>query len=117
MRELANPAPLRPAAQPAVTEDSRNLRRDIWLICTPRWRLSGRRPFRPRFLKAPKPRLNPVEKRTESGVATSAQFVQVNLWIPYLGGLHQFIPGDFASVVAAERAIMHERADSAPLAA
>src|SRR5208283_5694233 len=45
-------------------------------------------------------RRSSVQKETERGVATSAQFVQVNLMIPLLGGLHQFIPGDFASSVS-----------------
>jgi len=29
----------------------------------------------------------------------SAQFVQVNLWIPDFGGFHQLVPGDFVARV------------------
>src|SRR5260370_24202092 len=41
-----------------------------------------------------------AQKKTESWAATSVELVQVNLGIPHLGGLHQFIPGDFAPLVS-----------------
>src|SRR5208337_4571707 len=81
-----------------VTEDFRKFRRDRLLICAPRGSLSGWRRF-VRDFKARKSPPDPVQKKTEPSAATSAQFVQVNPWIPHLGGLHQFIPGEFASTV------------------
>src|SRR5208282_1710770 len=74
-RDPANLLP-RLAAQAAVREEFRNARRDSWLMVVPHWKKAG------------------------AGVASLAQSIQINLGIPHLDGLHQFIPGDFALLVS-----------------
>src|SRR5882724_4019983 len=69
--------PPRPAAQAAVTDDFRNSRRGARRICTPPCTAGS----------------------SQLDEGKLGQLIHPNLRIPHLGGLHEFVPGDLASLI------------------
>ncbi len=94
-KSSAMPHALSPAEQAVVIVDFRNSRREGLHIYTSEELSKPRHSPRIPFPQDPRPKS--VQRKNKIQKPISAQFVQVNLRSPRLGGLQRLLPGDLAS--------------------